>query len=156
MAHGFAPEKPFGWADRGLGSLVVEELGTGGTVRIPFVATTLLLDSRDRLWVGADKGEWGGRLAVIDFDKGTVRELDDPPAGVYGLVETTDGRVWAYGGTIHIWMHQAFVSSVDGVTVKKLYDSKFVDKRRPDRPTLPITHLVSVRGGRSFLAFSYD
>jgi len=156
VAHGFAPEKPFGWADRGLGSLVVEELGTGRSLRIPFVATTFFLDSRDRLWLGADKGEWGGRLAVVDLEKWTMRELDDPPAGVYGFVETTEGRVWAYGGTMHMWMHQAFVSSVDGGAVKVLFDSGFVDQRRPDRPTLPITHLVPARGGRSFLAFSYS
>lgn len=156
VAHGFAPEKPFGWWARGLASLVVEELGTGRSLRIPFVATTFLLDSRDRLWLGADKGEWGGRLAVVDLDKWTVRELDHPPAGVYGIVETMEGRVWVYGGTMHLGMHQAFVSSVDGAAVKKLFDSEFVDKRRPDRPTLPITHLLAVRGGRSFLAFSYD
>src|SRR5262249_55721475 len=76
VAHGFVPEKPFGWADRGLASLVVEELGTGRSLRIPFVATTFLLDSHDRLWVGADKGEWGGRLALIDLEKWTVREVD--------------------------------------------------------------------------------
>jgi hypothetical protein len=154
VAHGFAPEKPFGWGDRGLGSLVVEELETGRSLRIPFVASTFLLDSRDRLWVGADNGEWGGRLAVVDLEKWTVRELDDPPAGVYGLIETTEGRIWAYGGTMHMWMHQAFVSSVDGAG-KKLFDSGFVSKKRADRPTLPITQLVAVRGGRSFLAFSY-
>jgi hypothetical protein len=156
VAHGFAPEKPFGWADRGLGSLVVEELETGRSLRIPFVASTFLLDSRDRLWVGADKGEWGGRLAVVDLEKWIVGELDDPPAGVYGLIETTPGRVWAYGGTTHMWMHQAFVSSVDSGAVKVLFDSGFVRKASPDRPTFPITHLVAVRGGRSFLAFSYD
>ena len=146
VAHGFAPEKPFGWGDCGLGSLAVEELETGRSLRIPFVATTFLLDSRDRLWLGADKGEWGGRLAVVDLEKWTVRELEDPPAGVYGFVETTEGRVWAYGGTMHMWMHQAFVSSVDGGAVKVLFDSGFVQKRRPDRPTLPITNLVPVRG----------
>jgi hypothetical protein len=156
VAHGFVPEKPFGWADRGLASLVVEELGTGRSLRIPFIATTFLLDSHDRLWVGADKGEWGGRLALIELEKWTVRELDDPPAGVYGFVETAEGRIWAYGGTMHLGMHQAFVSSVDGTAVKKLFDSGFVEKRHLDRPTLPITHLVAVRGGRSFLAFSYD
>jgi hypothetical protein len=42
--------------------------------------------SRDRLWLGADKGEWGGRLAVVDLEKWTVRELDHPPAGVYEIV----------------------------------------------------------------------
>ena len=156
VAHGFAPEKPFGWGDRGLGSLVVEELETGRSLRIPFVATTFLLDSRDRLWLGADKGEWGGRLAVVDLEKWTVRELDDRPAGVYGFVETREGRVWAYGGTMHLGMHQAFVSSVDRGAVKVLFESGVVGKRRTDRPTLPITHLVPVRGGRSFLAFSYD
>lgn len=44
VAHGFAPDKPFGWGDRGLASLVVEELGTSRFLRIPFVATTLFLD----------------------------------------------------------------------------------------------------------------
>jgi len=93
VAHGFAPEKPFGWADRGLASLVVEEMETGRFLRIPFVATTFLLDSHDRLWLGADKGEWGGRLAVVDLQKWTLRELDHPPAGVYGLVETAGGSM---------------------------------------------------------------
>jgi hypothetical protein len=156
VAHGFAPEKPIGWGERGLASLVVEEMGTGRSLRIPFVATTFLLDSRDRLWVGADKGEWGGRLAVVDLGTWAVRELDDPPAGVYGLLETVGGRIWAYGGTMHMWMHQAFVVSVHDTASKTLYDSGFVRKTRPGRPTYPITHLVAMRGGRSFLALSYD
>jgi hypothetical protein len=85
-----------------------------------------------------------------------VRELDHPPAGVYGIVETVDGHIWAHGGTMHLGMHHGFVSSVDGAAAKTLFDSGFADKRRPDRPTFPITHLVAVRGGRSFLAFSYN
>ena len=132
VAHGFAPDKPFGWGERGLASLVVEELGTGRSLRIPFVATAFLLDSRDRLWLGADNGEWGGRLAVVDLEKWTVRELKRPPAGVYGIVETIEGRIWVHGGTMHMGMHEAFVSALDGASQTTLFESGFVDRGRSE------------------------
>jgi hypothetical protein len=161
VAHGLVPEKPLGWRAAGVQSLLLEELGTGRTLRLPFVGQAFLAGRDGRLWIGADSGEWCGRLAVVDLKSWSVRELDiggargAHPQGVYGFTETPDGHVWAYGGTVHMGARGSFIMAVDQEPPARLLELGFARAARPDRPSLPITHVVPVGDGR-MLVFAYD
>ena len=94
-------------------------------------ATSLLLDSKHRLWLGADNGEWGGWCSYVDLDAGEIRLVpglriyDEVPQplwrGVVGFTELRDGQVWAYGGTTHMGMTDGFIWRVDQGKSEELY-----------------------------------
>jgi hypothetical protein len=161
VAHGLVPEKPLGWRAGGVQSLLLEELGTGRTLRLPFVGQAFLAGRDGRLWIGSDIGEWGGRLAVVDLKSWSVRELDTGGGrgartqGVYGFTETPDGHIWAYGGTMHMGARGSFIMAVDAEPPARLLELGFGRTAGPDRPGMPITHVVPVGEGR-MLVFAYD
>jgi hypothetical protein len=76
----------------------------GGTSKyIPFkqgsfaTPNAFLLDDSDRLWMGPDKGEWGGQYSYMELRTGNVHSFDIG-SGVLGFLKVRDGRVLAYGG----------------------------------------------------------
>ncbi len=157
----------------------VLNLATGQAYATSRLATTFLLDSKHRLWLGGDRGEWGGWCSYVDLDAGklssirgirrVVKDLDldlgEVWDGVYGFVELQDGQVWAYGGVSHMGFNEAFVRRVDEGKAEELFRSDnsveigaFNDGKdapRPRRPCLPITHIIETRGDE-FLVFSYS
>ncbi len=138
-------------------------------------ATISFLDSKRRLWLGADEGEWGGWCYRIDLDAGQVSEVEgikersDEPGngwdGIYGFAELPDGRVLAHGGTMHMGFTEGFLRRVDGPKVEELYKYGNFDARKgheddekipePKQPYLPITHVLPDGGGR-LLIFAYS
>lgn len=138
-------------------------------------ASAFLLDGKRRLWLGADRGEWGGWCARIDLGAGSVAEIegikdrpDDPIAGwdgIYGFAELPDGQVWAHGGTMHMGFTRGSIRRIDGPKVEPLYrygnadawegheDEKEIPE--PGHPYLPITHILPDRDGK-LLVFSYS
>ena len=50
---------------------VVHDLATAKTFALDHAATTILLDRKGRLWLGADNGEFGGHVSRIDLSTGT-------------------------------------------------------------------------------------
>src|SRR5262249_10092104 len=118
-------------------------------------ATVYLLDSKHRLWLGADNGEWGGWCSHVDLRAGRVYSIpgrkiyDHTPEkhwpGVFGFTELRDGQVWAYGGITHLGHTEGFVWRVDRGEAEELYRlDNFRRERAPqpdDRPDLPITHV---------------
>ncbi|AGA27923.1 hypothetical protein [Singulisphaera acidiphila] len=145
---------------------VVHALATGKTFALEREATTFLLDGMGRLWLGADNGEWGGRLARVDLARGTIAEIKPPPPrkpddkafweGVYGLIELRDGQVWAFGGTSHMGVDSGYLTRVDGPEPHTLYRSEPPHDQEfgndPRRPMMPITHVVEENDG--LLVFS--
>ena len=115
------------------------------------VPSTWLLDERGRLWMGRDNGEWGGfshSVALATGRPGPLRKSD----GVYGFIRLKDGQVWAYGGTSHMSLDQAFISRIDTAQPQTLYDNlDFLDSTpptpRPAQPRAPITHIVELASG---------
>jgi len=69
------------------------------------------LDESGLLWLGEDKGEFGGDYSYIELRTGKLRRFDTE-WGVLGFIKTGDGRVLAYGGTSHIGMESGFVADV--------------------------------------------
>lgn len=147
---------------------VVNDLATGKAFTLEEVATTFLLDRAGRLWLGADRGEWGGRVARVDLVRGTLAEVPPAPArepggeasweGVYGFVELRDGQVWAFGGTSHMGFNSGVITRVDGVEPRPLFAFEPPRGRAqqpdPAGPRLPITQVVEEEGG--LLVFSYS
>ncbi len=147
---------------------VVHDLATGKTFALDEVATTCLLDGSGRIWLGADRGEWGGRLTRVDLIKRTIAAVKPPPShkpevkafwdGVYGFVELRDGQVWAFGGSSHMGFNTGYITRVDGDEPRPLFT--FEPSRQPGkepdagRPRWPITHVVEEDGG--LLVFSYS
>jgi hypothetical protein len=148
---------------------------SGKEVAFDRQASAFLLDSKRRLWLGDDHGEWGGWCVRIDLVAGSVAEVegikdspDDDTAGwdgVYGFAELPDGQVWAHGGTMHMGFTRGFVRRVDGPKAEPLYLYGNADARKgheedekipePGRPFLPITHVLPDRDGK-LLVFSYS
>jgi hypothetical protein len=131
-------------------------------------ATTYLLDRTGWLWLGADKGEWGGWVARVDTSNGSVIEVKPPldPAakdessweGVYGFVERADGQVWAYGGTSHMGMNSSFITRVDQPAPVRLFSCETPadtnNQLDPHVPYMPITHVIADNGGLLVLSYS--
>ena len=120
-------------------SSVVHDTGTGQTYEIDRKdepgrsrhASAFLLDRRDRLWLGDDRGEWGGWCSYVDLGAGRVVEIpgrklqskDREPLwlGLYGFVELKDGPVWAFGGTAHMGITEGYFWRVDSGKAEELY-----------------------------------
>jgi hypothetical protein len=100
-------------------------------------------------------------LEVIDLQNGRSRDVAAPEewSGIFGLIELSNGQVWAYGGTAHMFCTGAFIARVDGRTAKSLYDMPFCQGQGPDsrrgRSANPVTAIVEVEQGR-LLIFAYD
>lgn len=75
--------------------------------------TTYFLDSRNRLWLGVDAGEFGGVCARLSLPDGRFRVVSNRCHGVLGFTEDAAGRVLAFGGLIHIVLSESFVARVD-------------------------------------------
>ena len=147
---------------------VVHNLATGKTCTLEYLVTTVLLDRASRLWLGADKGEFGGHVSRIDLATGIVTTIKPPPshdrgeaywAGVYGFIELRDGQVWAYGGTSHMGFNRAYISRVDeGKEARTMaaFDPPPKLGQKPDqsRPSMPITHMIEEKGGLLVFSFS--
>jgi hypothetical protein len=153
---------------------VVHDTGSGKDIAIDRYATAILLDSKRRVWLGGDMGEWGGWCSCVDLATGEARKIDGTEpgpqglpwwSGIYGFVQLHDGQVWAHGGTMHMGVSSAFICRVDGAKTVELMrgDNKAARRAameekpppKPDRPWLPITHILDERDG-SLLVFSYN
>jgi hypothetical protein len=130
-------------------------------------ANAFLLDSAYRLWLGVDRGEWGGALEVVDLKTGAVRILpkdDWGGDGVYGIVESSPGVVLAFGGTSHLGYLESFVAKAAPDPVSRLYRYGGMPpilngaKRRrwmeAPEPRAPLTHVLR-RADGTFWALSY-
>jgi hypothetical protein len=164
------PTKPANFNGRryDLPYLVIHDLATGKTFEPGELATSFLLDGAGRLWLGVDKGEWGGRIIRVDLAKGIIATIKPPPShepdreafweGIYGFIELRDGQVWAFGGTSHMGLNQGYVTRIDGTEPRPLVafePTREVEKKPdPDQPSLPITHVAEEKDG--LLVFSYS
>jgi len=149
---------------------VVHDVATGKTFTLEEKATAFLLDRAGRLWLGADRGEFGGRVTRVDLTNGTIEAIKPPPSrdpkhkasweGVYGFIQLRDGHIWAFGGTSHMGMNSGEITRVDVAEPRTLFAFElgpFMEAEKvpdPGRPRMPITHMLEQDGG--LLVFSYS
>jgi hypothetical protein len=76
------------------------------------IPNSYLLDGSNRLWMGTDKGEWGGECSYMDLRTGKVHAVAGDVSGVLGFLRSTDGRLFAYGGTSHLGMHAGYIAEI--------------------------------------------
>jgi hypothetical protein len=103
----------------------VEVFENGRLRELPFPKLRLftipghyLLDSHDRLWMGADNGEWGGMCYFMDLRNGAVQTLKENINGVLGFFFARQGRTIVYGGFEHMGMYEGYIAEVktDGIS----------------------------------------
>jgi hypothetical protein len=103
--------------ERGKGlSVVVSQKGRQRVLPLErteiFTPGSFLLDGQTRLWMGTDKGEWGGEYTELDLRNGKTKTVKTD-LGVLGFLRAADGRVLAYGGMSHMWSDNGFIGRVD-------------------------------------------
>jgi hypothetical protein len=70
------------------------------------------------LYLGYDRGEWGGALMVVDVETGNS---DVAPSGIHGhdlplrdLARAPDGKVWIVRGLAHLGLDEGELGILDG------------------------------------------
>ena len=114
-------------------------------------ATVLFLDSKDRLWSGSRE-----RVQVLDLGEGTQREVAWKAEwqGLRGLVELSDGQVWAFGGDEAAGDKASYIVRVaPGAKAVALLAGKL---RPVGAPTLAVTHVIEDREGARLIVVSQD
>ena len=135
---------------------IVHDLATGKTYPLDDDATTYLLDSAGRLWLGSNQGEFGGRVTKVDLTKGTIMPLKAWPRVadaastrwqcVDGFIELRNGQIWAFGGDVvqDSW----FIARIDGDEPASVAGAVLGFRPRDNLavnwPTVPIYHVVEI------------
>lgn len=119
--------------------------------------SVFMLDRKGRLWIGEDRGEWGGSTHRLDLATGKLNRVAMPGElfdNVYGFIELANGHVAAFGGVMHMGLRSWFVTRVDcepaylaysGSNLKEPRDQAETDAPERNRPHLPITHIIENR-----------
>jgi len=127
-------------------------ISAGGTSKyIPFkqgsfaTPTAFMLDDSGRLWMGADKGEWGGQYSYMELRTGNIHSFDTG-SGVLGFLKARDGRVLAYGGMSHMGMESGFIADVSKKSA--LYLREFTNRPKTELPETTKRVLDQAKAGR--------
>jgi hypothetical protein len=118
----------------------------------------MLIDGA-RLWLGEDRGEFGGQLVWMDLETGRVESKETE--AIRGLTRAPDGRVLAYGGVEHLGIQTAFIATIEDSQVRLV--PRFEEKRwlvrtegqadEPDDkpfPRYPIDRIIEDRTSGGF------
>jgi hypothetical protein len=95
------------------------------------IPNSYFLDGSNRLWLGTDKGEWGGECSYMDLRTGKVHAVAGDVSGVLGFLRSTDGRLFAYGGTPHLGMHTGYIAQITNEHLENVSQFESNDWRQP-------------------------
>ncbi len=134
----------------------VVDVASQSRFTLPQIGTTFLLDRKHRLWVGADRGEFGSWVAVLDVARRRLREPAGEVEGVYGFFERGD-EIFAFGGLAH-HSSRSFVARCTEAKVTSVarFAGKVFEGADPSRPQAPISRLAAGGAGGELLALSGD
>lgn len=136
-------------------SFEVVDVASGSHVALNDRPTAFLLDHKRRLWLGADRGEWGGWVKALDLGTKRMIEPKGQISGVYGFFER-GGDILAFGGMSHMGLNEGYVARCSEENVTKVAElSGSFGRGDPSRPRGPITHLVDGGAGGELVALSY-
>lgn len=128
--------------------------------------SAFLVDSKGRLWLGEDRGEWGGACHLFDPSTGKVATMAEPPeSGIYGFLETADGRILCHGGTMHLTLLSQFVSQLEmtrgGLKAIPLHERSNWQPgvraaKADDAMCIPITRMLQGGQESGFTVFAFN
>ena len=155
----------------------IHDLGSGRqwTPELSVGRVTGFIDRASRLWLGSDKGEWGGWVGRVDLPSGALHlydacltpSEDDPSrpnafsfqcSGVYGFTQLRDGRVWMHGGMMHMGATRAVIAQLTEDALVPMFRNQSFNSSSnvPDKePRLPITHVLEHPDRGDITVFSY-
>ena len=112
---------------------------------------------RKTLWLGNDRGEFGGSLHRMDLSTGTITPVTFKN-NVRGFT-IVPGAVFAYGGVSHMGVEAGYVTRLGSGQPEDVAqfnnDAEFKNQRPdPTRPSGPIDHFVPTAEGDGFWAVS--
>jgi hypothetical protein len=110
-------------------------------------ASALLLDGKNRLWLGGDMGEWGGWCGWLDLASGKLNVVSNDCDGVHGFVEISNGDVWTYGGLTHMGLVRRFIARVGEGKFERLH----LDETKP-----PVTHIFQAPASETVWVVSHE
>jgi hypothetical protein len=113
-------------------------LTRGQSLSLP---NAFLSDRSGRLWMGNDNGEWGGSCAYMDLRTGRVHSVGLNVGGVLGFLESSDGRIFVYGGTSHMGMNRGYIALAKGEGLKTVREFASDPWPQPlPEQALPVIH----------------
>jgi hypothetical protein len=148
---------------------VVFDLSSGKSCPVGGRGMAIFLDSKNRLWFGYERGEFGGWCRCVDVsgaEPKLIRGSFDPDNGeiplwdcIHGFVETKDGRVLALGGLEGVTIYRLDVAKIEtlidlsGNDFERAFglDPKPAD---PNEPNGPLVWMLEEARPGSFLALS--
>lgn len=143
----------------------------------------ILLGQDGNLWIGSDRGEFGGGVYRYDLERGkkknlakacsearleerkrfaenfgsSVKDLDWGCEGVYGFLAEPGGAVLTYGGTSHLGINHGYVGRIRDDRMSLLGEFGYGVEEDPEtagRPVFPITRILEA-GEKKRVVFSY-
>src|SRR5271157_1836983 len=96
-----------------------------------------LLDTQDRLWLGADNGEWGGECAYMNLNTGIIDKFPSGIDGVLGFIRTADERILVYGGTSHMGVYSGYIAEFKNGELSPLVKVEHSDWQTSNSGKLP-------------------
>jgi hypothetical protein len=110
--------------------------------------TAFLLDDSGRVWMGADKGEFGGECSYMDLHTGNVLVVSKDVSGVLGFLHSADGRLLVYGGMSHFWSHHGYIADIkkESLEYVRRFESDSWQRPAPDKAQRPLNPAKSGQG----------
>lgn len=107
-------------------SVAVYENGKRHFITVPiksnlFVPRTFSLDGSNYIWMGMDKGEWGGALLRVDLRTGKVRTTE-MGEGALGFIKPPKGPLIVYGGMSHLGGNGGYIASLESAKPNFLHE----------------------------------
>jgi hypothetical protein len=96
-----------------------------------------MLDSQNRLWLGADNGEWGGECAYMNLHTGRIHKIHSGMDGVLGFLRTADERILIYGGMSHMGAYSGYIAEIKNGDLSPLVKVEHNDWQTTDHDKLP-------------------
>ena len=111
------------------------------------IPNSYFLDGSNRLWLGTDKGEWGGECSYMDLPTGKVHAVAGDISGVLGFLHSTDGRLFAYGGTSHLGMHTGYIAQITNEHLENIsqFESNDWNQPLPEKTQQIVSQLKKAR-----------
>jgi hypothetical protein len=108
----------------------------------------------NHVWFGIDAGEWGGAVGKIDLAIGTVTPIKHREP-VFGFA-AAGGRIWAYGGMIHMGHTAGYIVELTSGTPKSIWhrENDYTKKATTKPYPLPVVRMIS--DGTGFLVLVWN